>query len=173
MRIQHLVVHFFVLALVIASVSSAQAQSPSWGDLSVSAVLIDYDLSGTGSTPGLAIRSTKNLSSNVSVEFGGVYATPTQQFGPSSLFMPEAQLRYRWNFGRFFPYAGAGLGAARVSSDFHTDWDPTMSFSAGSGVHLSDQLAVTGEFRLRGHEWRFVGTTAEISAGLAWRFASF
>ena len=35
------------------------------------------------------------------------------------------------------------------------------------------RLAVTGEFRLRGHEWRFVGTTAEVSAGLAWRFASF
>jgi opacity protein-like surface antigen len=138
----------------------------------VSAVRLDYDLAGTGNAPGLAIRSTKNLSPKVSVEFGGVYGRPAQQFGSSSLFMPEAQVRYRWSVGRFFPYAGAGLGAARVRSDFHTDWDPTMSFSAGAGVQLSDRLAVTGEFRLRGHEWRFVGTTSEISAGLAWRFSS-
>jgi hypothetical protein len=25
-----------------------------------------------------------------------------------------------------------------------------------------------GEFRLRGHEWRFVGTTTEIATGLVW-----
>jgi hypothetical protein len=35
------------------------------------------------------------------------------------------------------------------------------------------RLGVTGEFRLRGHEWDFTGTPAEISAGLTWRFASF
>jgi hypothetical protein len=40
-------------------------------------------------------------------------------------------------------------------------------------VRLTERLGVTGEFRLRGHEWDFVGTTAEISAGLAWRFPSF
>jgi hypothetical protein len=173
MRIQHRVVQLCVFALALASASSVQAQSASWGDLSVSAVRLDYDLSGTGNAPGVAIRSTKHLSSNVSVEFGGVYARPSQQFGSSSLFMPEAQVRYRWNLGRLVPYVGAGLGAARVGSDFHTDWDPTMSFSAGTGVQVSDQLAVTGEFRLRGHEWRVVGTTSEISAGLAWRFSSF
>jgi hypothetical protein len=38
---------------------------------------------------------------------------------------------------------------------------------------LTDQLALTGEFRLRGHEWKFTGTTTEISAGLAWRFPTF
>lgn len=168
MRIQYRVMQMCLAALAIASVSSARAQTTSWGDVSVSAVRIDYDLSGTGNAPGLAIRSTKNLWSNLAVEFGGVYAKPDQQFGTSSLFMPEAQLRYRWNAGRFFPYVGGGIGAARVKSDFHTDWDPTMSFSAGTGVHVTDRLAVTGEFRLRAHEWRSVGTTAEISAGLAW-----
>ena len=133
MRIHDRAMYLCALARNRERFFGAGADTP-WGDLSVSALRLDYDLSGTGNAPGLAIRSTKNLSTNVSVEFGGVYAAPSQQFGSSSLFMPEAQLRYRWNVGRFFPYVGAGLGAARVGSDFHTDWDPTMSFSAGTGV---------------------------------------
>jgi hypothetical protein len=68
---------------------------------------------------------------------------------------------------------GGGIGAALVKSDFRTDWDPTLSVAVGTGVRVTERLGVTGEFRLRGHEWDFVGTTAEISAGLAWRFPSF
>jgi hypothetical protein len=163
----------FVFALAFAGVSTATAQERPWGDLTVSAARIDYDLSGTGSAPGLAVRATRDLTSSVSLEFGGIYAKPAQQFGPSTLFMPEAHLRYRWNAGRFSPYVGGGAGTALVKSSFHTDWDPTLSVAAGTGVRLTDRLGVTGEFRLRGHEWRFVGTTAELSAGLTWRFPSF
>ena len=60
-----------------------------------------------------------------------------------------------------------------VKSDVQTDWDPTLSAAVGTSVRLTRRLGVTGEFRLRGHEWNFTGTTAEISAGLTWRFASF
>jgi hypothetical protein len=60
-----------------------------------------------------------------------------------------------------------------VKSSFHTDWDPTLSLAAGTGVRLSDRLGLTGEFRLRGHEREFTGTTAELSAGLAWSLPSF
>ena len=52
----------------------------------------------------------------------------------------------------------AGILAAKRTSDL---------------IPLCHQLALTGEARLRGHEWKFVGTTAEISAGLSWRFPSF
>jgi hypothetical protein len=71
------------------------------------------------------------------------------------------------------PYVGGGIGAALVKSDSRFDWDPTRSFAVGTGVRLAERLGVTGEFRLRGHEWDFVGTTAEISAELGWRFPSF
>jgi opacity protein-like surface antigen len=162
----------FVCALSIVGVSTAHAQS-AWGDLSVSAARIDYDLSGTGSAAGVAVRTTRDVTSNVRVEFGGLFAKPAQQFGPSTLFMPEAQLQYRWSAGRVSPYVGGGIGAALVKSDFHTNWDPTLSVAAGTGVRLTDRLGVTGEFRLRGHQFDFVGTTAEISAGLAWRLPSF
>lgn len=160
-----------VSALSVVGVSTAHAQS-AWGDLSVSAARIDYDLSGTGSATGVAVRATRDLTSNVRLEFGGLFAKPDQQFGPSSLFMPEAQLQYRWNAGRLSPFVGGGIGTALVKSDFHTNWDPTLSVAAGTGVRLAERFGVTGEFRLRGHQWDFVGTTAEISAGLVWRLPS-
>jgi opacity protein-like surface antigen len=158
---------------MLAGVSTAYAQNTSWGDLVVSAARVDYDLSGVGSAPGLAVRLTRDLSPRVSLEVGGLFAKPDQQFGRSSLFMPEAQIRYRWNAGRLSPYVGGGLGTALVKSAFHSDWDPTMSVAAGTGIRLTDRLSVTGEFRLRAHEWRATGTTTELSAGLAWRLPSF
>ena len=163
---------FVCLASVIA-VSPASAQSSAGLDVSVSAARLDYDLSGVGNTAGMAVRATRDLTSNVRLEVGGTFAKPNQQFGPSTLFMPEAQLQYRWGAGRLAPYVGGGLGAALVKSDLHSDWDPTLSFAVGTGVRLTERLGLTGELRLRGHEWDFVGTTAEISAGLAWRLPSF
>ncbi len=162
-----------VFALAVAGVFDAHAQEPAWGDLTVSAAGLNYDLSGTGNAAGVVVRTRRSLTSHVGLEFGGLFAKPAQQFGPSTLFVPEAQLQYRWGAGRLSPYVGGGIGAAFVKSDFRTDWDPTLSFAVGTGVRLTERLGVTGEFRLRGHEWDFVGTTAEISAGLAWRFPSF
>lgn len=162
-----------VFSFVSAGVSTAYAQNTSWGDVAVSVARLDYDLSGVGSAPAVAVRLTRDLSSSVSLELGGVFAKPNQQFGPSSLFMPEAQVRYRWSAGRLSPYVGGGLGTALVKSAFDSDWDPTMSVAAGTGVRLTNRLSVTGEFRLRAHEWRATGTTTELSAGLAWALPSF
>ena len=167
------VVFAFVIALVVSNASPAAAQDQSWGDLKVSLARIDYDLSGTGSAAGLTVRTTRDLSPSVRLEFGGVFAKPEQQLvGTSTLFLPEAQLQYRWNMGRLAPYVGGGIGAALVKSSLVTDWDPTLSAAVGTDVRITDRLAVTGEFRLRGHEWRATGTTAELSAGLSWRLPS-
>ena len=162
-----------VFTLAVAGGSTAHAQEPGWGDLTVSAARIDYDLSGTGSAAGIAVRTRRDLTSNIGLEFGGLFAKPEQQFGPSTLFVPETQLQYRWAAGRWSPYVGGGIGAALVKSDFRSDWDPALSLAVGTGVRITERLGVRGEFRLRGHEWDFVGTTAEISAGLAWRFRPF
>ena len=170
--------HFKTLCLIAIAAgalgaSTAEAQESPWGDLRVSAARIDFDLSGTGSAAGLAVRTSRELFPNIRLEFGGTFARPDQQFGPSTLFAPEAQLQYHWTTGRFEPYAGGGLGAALVTSDFQDDWDPTLSMAVGTTVRLTERVGVTGEFRLRGHEWDFTGTTAELSAGVAWRFGSF
>lgn len=187
MTIRPQIVTVLVCALLVSSVTIAQAQNtatpqppnasltqtPSWGDLTFSVGRLDYDLSGVGAAPALAVRMTRDLSDRVSLEFGGVYSKPEQQFGPSTLFMPETQLRYRWNAGIVSPYVGGGIGAAMVKSSFHTDWDPTFSVAGGALVRLTNRLSVNGEFRLRAHEWNGAGTSSEISAGLAWRLPAF
>lgn len=62
------------------------------------------------------------------------------------------QLQYHWTLDRFSPYVGAGIGAARVSSDIRTDWDPAISFGGGTRIRVNDRFGVFGEFRLRGIE---------------------
>ena len=166
-----------VASLLGVGASPAHAQQ-SW-DLNVSAAYVDFDLSGTGQTGGVAVRAKRPLTPGVVLELGGTFARPCQQFqdckatGPATLFAPEAQLQYHWGLGRFEPYVGAGLGASALRSSLRTDWEPTLSFAGGTAVGLTDQLALIGEFRLRGHEWKFTGTTTEISAGLSWRFPTF
>ena len=173
-----------VFAILICGASAASAQGTSWGDLAVSAGRVDFDLSGTGNGRTLVVRATRQLSSHVDLEFRGLYSKycgdqflgkcePNGLRGSTSLFIPEAQLQYRWVLGRVSPYVGGGIGAARVQSALHTDWDPTFSAAVGSAVYLTDRLGITGEFRLRGHERRFTGTTSEVSAGVVWRLSSF
>lgn len=167
-----------VFAFIVCAASAADAQS-AWQDIKLSASAIDYDLSGTGQTAGVVASVTRTLTPHVALELRSLFARPCQQFqscediGPATLIAPEAQLQYRWSAGRLEPYVGAGVGASMLRSALHTDWAPTVSFSAGTGVRLTERLAVTGEFRVRGHEWRFAGSTTEIAAGLAWRLPRF
>jgi hypothetical protein len=163
----------FILVICGSATSPAFAQDPSWGDIAVSGVGMEYDLSGVGTAPGLAIRATHDLSPNVVFEVRGLFAKPNQQFGPSTLVVPEAQIQYRWNIGGFSPFLGVGGGTAMVKSSFDTEWDPTISFSAGTGVRLTEQLGLLGEVRLRGVEYRFTGSIAEWAVGLAYRLPSF
>jgi opacity protein-like surface antigen len=167
------VVFSIATALTFSSPSLAVAQDRSWGDLKVSLARIDYDLAGVGSAAGLTVRTTRNITSNVKLEVGALYAKPELRFGKSTLFAPEAQLQYHWNLGRLAPYVGGGIGTSMVRSDFHTNWDPTLSVAAGTGVRLTERLALTGELRLRAHKWNGAGSTAEIATGLAWRLPSF
>jgi opacity protein-like surface antigen len=184
MRTGFRVVLSVVFAALISSASAAQAQDQSWGELAVSAGRLDFDLSGTGNARGLAVRATRHLSSHINLEVRGFFAdycgdqflgecVPNQLSGSTTLFVPEAQLQYRWNMGRVSPYIGGGIGAARVKSPLHTEWDTTFSAAVGTAVYLTDRLGITGELRLRGHETRFTGTTSEITAGLVWRFPAF
>jgi len=87
MRFGYLATLSFAFALVISTASTTQAQTSGWGALSISAARIDYDLSGTGRAPGFAIRTTRDLSPNVALEFGGVFAKLEQPLGTSPLFM--------------------------------------------------------------------------------------
>ena len=169
-----------VVAFCVSGVPAAQAQSPSWGELSVSPARIDYDLGGVGrllgvgELNGIAIRMTRALTSNVNIELRSLFARPRHEFGGGSgtLFMPEAQLQYHWTVGRLEPFVGAGLGTTALSSSGLTNWYPTASAAGGTAVRLTDRFAVTSEVRVHGHGWRFTGATGEFSAGVAWRLPS-
>jgi hypothetical protein len=160
------------LASLLAG-GSASAQDYSRWNVGVAAVGVQYDLSGVGNAPGVAIRASRDLTPHLVLETRGLLAWPDQQSGPSTFFVPEAQLQYRWNVARFSPYVGGGGGVAMVKSPFRTEWDSTLSVSAGTGVRLSERVGITGELRLRGIEPRFTGSTAEWSLGMAWRLPSF
>lgn len=172
------------IVVILFSSAPAYAQGPSWGDLNVSAGRIDFDLNGTGKAYGAAVRAKRHLTSHLALEVGGTYARycgsqfrgecePIQLLGTTSLFMPEAQLQYRWNLGRVSPYAGGGVGAARRSARGLSLWEPTFTTAGGAAVYLTDRLGINGELRLRGHKKGFSGSTAEISAGLVWRLPAF
>ena len=163
---------FLVLVSCFAiGVSAARAQSEPHGTaVLVGAGPINFDLSGTGTTFGTTLRVGQPIGANFSLEGSVLVARPQQQFGSSTLLIPEAHLQYHWTAGRFRPFAGAGVGAARVSSDvIRTDWDPTVSFAGGTQVRVNERFGVFGEFRLRGVEWDFVGTTTDVMAGLVWQ----
>src|ERR671913_757205 len=103
MRLRSVALALFVF-VVVSFPSSVSAQEASRWDLGVAAVAVQYDLSGVGNAPGVAVRSSRELWPNVALEIRGLIAKPDQQFGPSTFFVPEAQLQYRWNVARFSPY---------------------------------------------------------------------
>ena len=184
MSIWFRVVLSFVFAILFSTASPARAQDSSWGNLAVTMGRMDFDLNGTGNAYGVAVRAKHHLSPHLALEVGGFYSrycgdqylgecVPNPVLDRTSLFMPEAQLQYRWNLGRLSPYAGGGMGAARLSALGVSVWRPTFSATVGTAVYLTDQLGITGDFRVRGHGRHFSGSTSEITAGLAWRFPSF
>jgi hypothetical protein len=159
--------HFVLFTVLAAGASPGYTQTLS--EVAITAVAMDYDLSGTGQTMALAAGATRDLGSHLVLEGRGLLAKPNQQFGRSTLFVPEAHLHYRWNLGRLRPYAGGGIGTVAVFSDLGNDWAPTLSVAGGTAVRIAPQLSLIGEMRIRGVEWRFAGSTAEWSLGLGWR----
>src|SRR5688500_721655 len=161
----------FALILITATgVTPAFAQSERETSILAGAGVINFDLSGTGTTPAFTARVSRELGANFVLEGSVLFAKPEQQFGPSTLIVPEVQLQYHWPLGRFTPYLGAGVGVARESGDaIETDWSPTIAFAGGSRVELNDRVGLFGEFRIRGVEWRFVGSTTDVLGGVVVR----
>ena len=160
------------LLMASASVASAQdfarPQRSSIDGVEFLVGYMDYDLSGTGSTVPIAIRGTKALTSNLSLEFGGTYATPELQFGRARLLMPEARLTYSWGTGRFRPFVSGGGGFGWQRSDLGNRWRSTLTAGGGARIHLNDRLYAVGEMRLRGLS-DFAASTAEWLGGIGWQ----
>lgn len=156
-----------VLVFVGARTTSAQ-ETAARHTITASAGPVNFDLSGTGTTFGVAIRGTRALTSNLALETGFLFARPKLQDGDkASLFAPEVHLQYHWRIGRVAPFAGGGVGFARQSRDFASVTNLTLSGSGGARAYVNDRVALIGEFRIRGFERDFAGTTAEILGGVS------
>lgn len=173
-QIRYLLVIALVVAVLVATPSGAEAQSAFVPEaVAVSNGAFNFDLSGTGTTPSVGVSADWPLTNNVLIEGGIVVARPQQQFGRTTYIIPEAQLQYRWQLGRFMPFVGGGVGAG---IDFRnelfggTRTDLALSTTGGLRAKINDSLGVRGEFRLRGFGRDFSGSGAEIRGGLFWNF---
>jgi hypothetical protein len=162
-----------LLAIALAAAPAA-AQSPRAlrPAVSVSAGVSQFDLSGTGTAPLVALRGDYPLLRALLVEAGVSVARPEQQFGGTTTFViPEVALQLQLP-RRVAPYLGLGLGEA---FDFRPERagglrnDVTVSGAAGVRAWLTEQVGLRGELRVRGIGTGFEGSTAEWTLGGAWR----
>ena len=155
--------------LVFFGVSVANAQEfAARNTITASAGALNFDLSGTGTTLGVAVRGTRALTPHLALETGVLVARPQLQGGGrANLFAPEAHLQYHWRAGRISPYAGGGIGFGHQTRSGSNVTNLTLSAAGGARAYVTDRMAVLGEFRIRGLEHDFVGSTAEIMAGLS------
>ena len=169
-----------LLALGAPVVVHAQTARPA---VSLSAGAFQYDLSGTGTAPMLAVRAELPLSRFFLVEGGMTAARLAQQFGATTTFLaPELQLQVQAPLagGRVAPYLGLGGGAAldlrgAAYGGNHNTY--TASGATGLRYWLSDNFGIRGELRVRGISSNrvaplgaFAGSAAEWTLGTAWRF---
>jgi hypothetical protein len=161
----------FVVAAVLVFAASDRAhaqESAARNTLGITTGAVNFDLSGTGTTWGVAVRGTRALTSHLALDLGALFAWPDLQGGAARLIVPEVQLQYHWRFGRLAPYAGGGIGFAYQSREgSQSATNLALSGSGGVRAYLSEGVALMGEFRLRGHERDFSGTTAEWMGGLS------
>ena len=132
---------------------------------------MQFDLSGAGTAPGLTIRGARALTNQLAIEGSLPVSWPSQDFGRSKLFAPEAHLQYHWQTGSFRPYVGGGAGLAWTDAGIfgNSDLNLTLSAAVGTKFDLTNRIALLGELRLRGIKHNFAGSTAEWMGGISWR----
>jgi hypothetical protein len=164
--------------LVIAAIAVLVfAMTPVYGQdrsIAVQTGILNFDLSGTGNSPSLAVSADWAATRHVLIESAMTFAFPNQQFGDRTKFLiPEALVQYQWSRARFSPFIAAGVGAAiDVRDEIFGGTQTKLALSTGGGVrlNLNDSMGIRGDFRLRGFGSNFSGSAAELRGGIFWRF---
>ena len=153
------------------SAAAAESRRPI-GSLSVG--VMNFDLSGTGSTPMAALRVDLPWSTHLWFEPGLVVARPDQQFGARSTFVvAEIHAHAMLPLGGFAPYLGGGIGHAWDVRDEEfggTIGRLSLAGALGARCQFAPRAGARAELRVRTLGREFSGSTAEITAGLSWRF---
>lgn len=156
--------------LLMPAAAAAAQDGPAPRAISLTAGAVQFDLSGTGTAFGVAPRLTLPVTSGVAVEIGALISRIDEQTGNTTLIVPEVHVQHFWRTGRVRPFVGGGMGVGYRDTAFGSDADLVLSGGGGALIDVSDRLSLRAEFRLRGFEEDFVGTTAEWLGGIAWRF---
>ena len=134
---------------------------------------MQFDLSGTGTAPMLALRVDLPWSTHLWFEPGVTLARPEQGFGRSTFVVAEMHAHAMVPLGGFAPYLGGGVGRAFDMRDEEfggTRGELSLAAAAGVRAQLSTRAGARAELRIRGLSKEFEGSTAEWTAGLSWRF---
>jgi len=158
-------------AIFVPGRAQAQAPATSLGTaIGVAFGASQYDLSGTGTVPHLAMRVTRPLASILLFEAGvGLMRYRTSGRDRASMVFPEAQLQLQAPLGRVAPYLGLGGGIAIGAISDAADVGPTASGAVGLRMGVTPAMALGAELRVRGTGSEFTGSTAEWTLGVAWR----
>ena len=148
-------------------------------EISVAAGASQFDASGTGTAPLVALRVSGLIASTWLLgDLSLSYAPLDEQFSTESTRtgVLEGQLQAQWPATRFRPYIGVGGGWLHY---FNNDAGrgstaPTASGAVGLRVILTPAFLLRGEMRLRtwdsGQNAGFHNSAAEFTAGLGIAF---
>jgi hypothetical protein len=166
-----------VFFLIPAISLGAQTQTR---EISVAVGVMQYDVSGTGTAPMIALRTAVPfVRSWLLGEVSLSYASLDEQFSTvgTRVGVAEGQVQVQWPAARVRPYLGLGggllhyfnnAGGGRVATS------PTISGGVGLRLGLSPRVGVRGELRSRtwgrGGGSSFFDSAAEWTVGLAYTF---
>ena len=161
--------------LVVDAAAVTQAQGPltTARTIAVSAGASQFDLSGTGVAPMLALRVAFPFARVLVFEGGTILARPAQQFGATTtLVIPELGLQLQVP-RPVAPYIGVALGEAfdvRPQQFGGVLENLTVSGALGIRAALAARAGAITELRVRGIGSEFTGGAAEWTIGGLLRF---
>lgn len=163
-----------LLTTLLVSDASAQESAGRRPARTISANIgwAQWDLSGVGSSPMVAVRLDHQVGPQALLVEGSLAALRAdEQGGSRSYLTTEVQLQLQVPRA-VAPYLGVGAGAfSRVSGANSPEHDLTTS--AAAGVRLRQVIpgaVVRAELRVRGIGTGFTGSVAEWTAGIGWAF---
>lgn len=165
----------FTLAVTVSALpraAGAQAYLLARG-LSFSAGAANFDLTGSGVTPLVALRADAELTRWLVGEVGVSALRPNERFDARLTYVvPELQFQLQLRAGRVRPYLGAGGGwFYAIGADRSRQSALSASAAAGARLDLRDvRFGLRAELRVRGIDREFSRRVAEGTGSVVWRF---
>ena len=164
------------LLLVLAIPLQSQIPAP---EVSLAVGAMQFDASGTGTVPVIALRGAIPLASSWILGEGNFsYASLDEQNGVGTrVGVAEGQVQFQLPSYRIRPYMGLGGGWLHYFTNAGTreTTSPTVSVAAGLRARLSGRFGASAELRVR--TWRYGGqsagfgnSAAEWTAGTTYSF---